>query len=115
MIQVAPSDLAPYVAIGAVVVGIVGGFVALLKWRPEAGQMVVSTAKDAVGVLGDVLDNLEKENQRLTARVAELEQSLNARIRAIEEDRNALLVENARLRQRVKQLEDRLRGYAPEG
>lgn len=95
--------------------GVVGALVALIKWRPEAGSVAVGTADKAVKVLGGVLTQLEEENKRLAARIADLERTMNERIAAIETDRNALLAENARLRQRVKHLEDRLRGYAPEG
>jgi hypothetical protein len=52
-----------------------GGFattiVALIKVRPEAGQIVVKTAQGAVLVQTDVIISLENENKRLRARQAE--------------------------------------------
>ena len=53
--------------------GIIGGLVALMKLRPEAGQIVVTAAQGALIVQGGVIKSLEEENKRLRDRVEALE------------------------------------------
>jgi hypothetical protein len=53
--------------------GIVGGIVALMKLRPEAGQIVVNAAQDALIVQSGVLEALLAENRRLIEKVAAVE------------------------------------------
>lgn len=67
--------------------GLVGGIIALLKFKPEAGQILVTTAQGVVLVQTSVIDSLQKEvarigkgydecrqrEQKLQDRVAELE------------------------------------------
>jgi len=73
--------------------GLLGGIYALLKLRPEAGQIVVTAAQGALIVQTGVIDSLRIENDRLRQRVSSLE---------------ALREENEGLRQRVSSLESQI-------
>jgi cell division protein FtsB len=56
--------------------GLAGGVYALLKLRPEAGQIVVTAAQGALVVQAGVIEALVEENNRLRARVTALESRL---------------------------------------
>ena len=53
--------------------GLLGGLYALLKLRPEAGQITVTAAQGAVIVQTGVIENLKKEIGRLADHLAEVE------------------------------------------
>lgn len=53
--------------------GLLGGIYALLKLRPEAGQIVVTAAQGALIVQTGVIESLREENERLQRRVSTLE------------------------------------------
>jgi threonine dehydratase len=72
------STLAPLVVAVLGVGGFVGGIVALIKLRPETGQIVVNAAQDALIVQSGVLQALHDENTRLNARVIALEAEIRA-------------------------------------
>lgn len=76
--------------------GLVGGVVALLKLRPESGQIVVTAAQGAVVVQSGVIDDLRQELQNLRA------------------ERDALRAENVQLRTRVAALEQKFEALRAE-
>lgn len=67
--------------------GMVGGITALLKIRPEAGQISVSAAQGAVIVQTGVIENLQREMARLREQVEALE-AANAELRADVDERD---------------------------
>lgn len=81
--------------------GIVGAVVAIIKLRPEAGQIVVQSAEGAVIVQSGVIATLRAEVERLQERVTEIEtiaETAEARTQQLES-------ENRYLRTRVGHLE----------
>lgn len=67
--------------------GFLGGIYALLKLRPEAGQITVATAQGVLVMQTSVIDDLREENARLQGRIDALEaenSSLMRRLEAIE-------------------------------
>jgi len=74
--------------------GFLGGVYALLKLRPEAGQIVVTSAQSAVIVQSGVIENLREELERI-----------EARFDAQEAEIISLREENTKLRARVRELE----------
>jgi hypothetical protein len=56
--------------------GLLGGIYALMKLRPEAGQIVVTAAQGALIVQTGVIESLQNENARLRERVTSLERQL---------------------------------------
>jgi uncharacterized membrane protein len=70
--------------------GITGGLIALLKLRPEAGQIVVTAAEGALVIQAGVLEQLQAENQRIL------------------KDNQRILQENGRLRSRIVELENQV-------
>jgi cell division protein FtsB len=83
--------------------GIAGAIVALLKFRPEAGQITVVAAQGALVVQQGVLKDLQDENARLRQRIEALEKDMS---RFYE-----LTQENRTLRARVSSLERRLKDF----
>lgn len=81
--------------------GILGGVYALLKLRPEAGQIIVTQAQGAVIVQSNVIKDLEAQNTRLTERVTQAEAKANV----AEHENRELKVENSKLKDRVSDLE----------
>src|SRR5215204_5532071 len=67
------GDLVPLIVAVLGVGGFIGGVVALVKLRPETGQIVVNAAQDALIVQSGVLQALHDENTRLNARIVNLE------------------------------------------
>lgn len=72
--------------------GVVAAIVALVKLRPEAGQILVTTAQSVVIVQTSVIDNLQKELARVSHEMEELreecrvrEESLLSRIKELEQ------------------------------
>jgi DNA repair protein RadC len=53
--------------------GLMGSVYALLKLRPEAGQMAVTTAQGVLVMQTQTIDRLEKENTQLRQRLELLE------------------------------------------
>lgn len=67
--------------------GIVAAIVALLKVRPETGQILVTTAQGVVIMQSGVIERLEKEIKRLSDELEEMRtenQKLRNRIREVE-------------------------------
>ncbi len=106
--------------------GILGGIVAILKVRPESGQIAVTASQGALVVQTGVIENLKKEIDRANAKVewmlnrmealeaeaAKVDQ-LHARVAQVEEDNKRLRNERDKLRKRVVHLErevERLNG-----
>jgi predicted nuclease with TOPRIM domain len=105
--------------------GLLGGIYALLKLRPEAGQITVTAAEGVVMMQSGVLERMEGEAQRyrdrldaleaemrtvdqLRQRISELERESEERGRRIadlESERVSLKADNARLLARVASLE----------
>ena len=95
--------------------GLVGGLIALIKLRPEAGQITVVAAQGALVVQQGVLDTLNKELARVSARLEVVEAELsNAQHRIddleldkarLEKEARTIKSENTKLRNRVKVLE----------
>jgi hypothetical protein len=73
--------------------GVVGAIIALLKFRPEAGQMLVTTAQGVVILQTSVVESLQKELIRLGKELEEL------RVECREREHELLL--------RIKELEAR--------
>lgn len=71
--------------------GILGGIYALLKLRPEAGQITVTAAQGAVVVQTGVITNLQDEIARLNNKVDQLEMENSAREEAHEESRKRII------------------------
>jgi threonine dehydratase len=59
--------------------GLIAGIVALLKLRPEAGQILVTTAQGVVIVQTTVIDNLQKELTRMGKELDELREECRVR------------------------------------
>lgn len=59
--------------------GLIAGIVALLKLRPEAGQILVTTAQGVVIVQTTVIDNLQKELTRMGNELDELREECRER------------------------------------
>lgn len=96
--------------------GVAGMVVALQRFRPEAGSIVVTTAEKSLIVQSGVLERLEAENARLAGRVESLEArtlqrkaQLEAENLQIEATAEALRDENAVLLARVSSLEAEIR------
>jgi uncharacterized membrane protein len=73
--------------------GFFGGIYALLKLRPEAGQITVTAAQGAIIVQTGVIDNLRKELTRIleeNARVIEENRVLKERLEMLENKLRAL-------------------------
>lgn len=83
--------------------GLVGGVVALLKLRPESGQIVVTAAQGAVVVQSGVIETLRAEAERYRAEAA----ALRLRVTALE-------MERERERERVAALEAEVRALRAE-
>jgi hypothetical protein len=67
--------------------GLITAFVALLKLRPEAGQIMVTTAQGVVIVQTGVIESLQKELKRVSDELDEVRRDnvgLRARIRELE-------------------------------
>ena len=59
--------------------GLIAGIVALLKLRPEAGQILVTTAQGVVIVQSTVIDSLQKELSRVGSELDELREECRKR------------------------------------
>jgi predicted RNase H-like nuclease (RuvC/YqgF family) len=121
--MIAATELADYVPIIIAVVGsggIVGAIVAFLKVRPEAGQIAVTAAGDALVVQSGVITTLREENSQLRIRLENLESKvalmmdLRERVEELEDERKKLRAENGRLRKRVASLETQVRAMGAE-
>lgn len=67
--------------------GVASAIVALIKVRPEAGQILVTTAQGAVIVQTGVIESLRQEIARLGEEMSELREQndrLRARVRDLE-------------------------------
>jgi len=108
------SDALPYIVSVILGGGFLGGIYALLKLRPEAGQITVSAAQGAVIVQTGVIDTLREELTRCLNRIQALEAEqvqvhmLEDRISVLEAERDKLREENITLRHRVRHLEEEL-------
>lgn len=93
--------------------GVAGAVVALLKVRPEAGQIAVSASQGALIVQSGVIDTLQEENGQLRQRLEDLESKValmvDLRVKVTQ-----LKAENTRLRSRVTDLERRLQKLGHE-
>jgi hypothetical protein len=76
--------------------GFVGGLYALLKLRPEAGQITVEAAQGAIIVQTGVIETLRvelkrllEENAYLRSRLVELEKALNDLSKRVEHTEHA--------------------------
>jgi capsule polysaccharide export protein KpsE/RkpR len=76
--------------------GLVGAIVALVKLRPESGQIVVTAAQGALIVQTGVIDTLQRETARQQARI------------------DAVQIENNQLRVRIAALETELHNLRDE-
>jgi FtsZ-binding cell division protein ZapB len=91
--------------------GLVGGIYALLKLRPEAGQFTVNASEGVVMMQAGLLDRMRAELARAQHEIDELRQhmaqmfSLQQKVRTLEQEREILTTENARLKARVTHLE----------
>lgn len=89
-----------YIQLISVVLGVLGssgflaGIYALLKLRPEAGQITVSAAQGAVIVQSGVIESLRQELGRLAEELEDMRKDLGL-----------AREENAQLRGRIKVLE----------
>jgi cell division protein FtsB len=117
------TEVADYVPVIIAVVGsggIIGAIVAFLKVRPEAGQIAVTAAGDALVVQSGVITTLRDENTQLRSRLENLESKvalmmdLRERVEELEDERKKLRAENGRLRKRVASLETQVRAMGAE-
>lgn len=109
-----PSDYVPWLGVG----GLAAAVATLYKLRPQAGQITVVSAEKALVVQTGVLDNLNRELQRMSDRLdaAEAEQaSLYRRIDALEADKARLESEAAQLRRENTMLTERVRQLEQNG
>lgn len=89
-----------YIQLISVVLGLLGsggflaGIYALLKLRPEAGQITVTAAQGAVIVQSGVIDSLRQELNRLSDELEDMRMELGLARK-----------ENGQLRTRIKMLE----------
>lgn len=106
-------------ATATLLTAIVGGFVKLLRLRPDTATVFVKSAESLVVTQGNVLENLERQYRETNEKVVALQSELSAmhldlasltqsREEAREEARMARS-EVKRLRSRVRLLEDHLR------
>lgn len=77
--------------------GFLGGIYALLKLRPEAGQITVTAAQGAILVQTGVIDTLREELIRV-----------RAELHAVEKENEALRAANKELRDKLLELEQRM-------
>lgn len=90
--MIAEVDLTQVITIVAVLVGssgVFGGIYALLRLRPEAGQITVTASQGALIVQTGVIETLRQENERLHSRVNSLErenEDLRLDIRGVKSD-----------------------------
>lgn len=109
------QDLAPFFIVVIGSGGIIGGVATFIKARPEAGKIAVDAAEGAVIVQTSVITTLRQENDQLRARLENLESQvalmagLAGRVDQLENERKTLHAERTRLRNRVTQLETKLR------
>jgi chromosome segregation ATPase len=89
-------DLLPIIVAVLGTGGLIGAIVALVKLRPESGQIVVTAAQGALIVQSGVIDSLKDQNARQQDHINTLEE------------------ENARLRTRVTNLETSVRTLREE-
>lgn len=92
------SEFVPWIAPLITVLFGAGGLVALLKIRPEAGQIAVNVAET-------VMKRLEREVERLAHQVEEQAEDLE-KCHEIQQGYAALITENATLRAQSMELED---------
>lgn len=97
MVATLLTDSAPLVLAVLGGGGLIGAVVALLKLKPEAGQITVVAAQGALVVQTGVIEQLREENERLRARLDAIETELAKS--------GNLALDNYRLRQRVTELE----------
>lgn len=93
--------------------GICGGIYALLKVRPEAGQIVVSAAQGAVVVQTTVIENLTKRLEEAEVHISEQAgeiKFLTAELEKCNRHRNGVIATADELKERVKTLEERSGG-----
>jgi hypothetical protein len=67
--------------------GLTGALIAVLKFRPEAGQVLVTTAQGVLIVQTGVIDSLRDELKRVSDKLEQMEKEnagLRARIRELE-------------------------------
>lgn len=103
------NDLWPVIGILAAGLFGGGGIYALIKVRPEAGQIVVSAAQGAVVVQTTVIDNLTKRLGDAEVQISEQEGTikfLEAELKKCNEHRNGVVSTAKELAERVKHLED---------
>lgn len=87
------TELIPIVVAVLGAGGLIGAVVALVKLRPESGQIVVTAAQGALVVQSGVIDSLQKENARQQIRIDELQNDnnqLRSRIGALERELHSL-------------------------
>lgn len=90
------KDYLPYIISAIMGGGFLSGVYALLKLRPEAGQITVTAAQGALIVQTGVIESLREELQRLAGEIQELRQELEAERK-----------EKENLRIRIKDLENK--------
>lgn len=90
------KEYLPYIISAIMGGGFLSGVYALLKLRPEAGQITVTAAQGALIVQTGVIESLREELQRLAAEIQELRQDLE-----FERD------EKEKLRLRIRDLENK--------
>ena len=117
------AELTDYVPVIIAIVGsggVIGAIVAFLKVRPEAGQIAVTAAGDALVVQTGVITTLREENRQLRERLENIESKvalmmdLRERVEELEDERKKLRAENGRLRKRVASLEQQVRAMGAE-
>jgi hypothetical protein len=111
MLADAFTDSLPYIVSVVLGGGFLGGIYALLKLRPEAGQITVTAAQGAVIVQTGVIDTLKSELIRSQGRIEALEaeqtriQILEDRIDVLEAERDQLKRELVLAYERIDRLE----------
>jgi chromosome segregation ATPase len=103
--------------------GLLIGIAALIKLRPEVGQVTVTTAEGVMKMQTELNVGLQKELQRAQGQIAEFKERLDqydrdfaemrskhdSELAALRRDLESVTNERNQLRRRVKQLEDRVR------
>jgi capsule polysaccharide export protein KpsE/RkpR len=101
----------PYLVAVIAAGGGLGGIAALVRSRPESGKILIDAAQGAVIVQSAVLGQLKAELAVAQEQIAQLRADmgelapLRTNVRALEHDNEMLRSENARLGERVRQLE----------
>ena len=109
-------ELLPQAGVAGGILTLISAYAIYRKLKPQMGQITVISAEKALIVQTGVLENMQKELNRMASRLEAVEAELASAERRIEElesdkarlriEARSLKSENTKLRNRVKALEE---------